>query len=42
MGVIINPLLRQVVRCDILESGTKVFTHDNTMTNLFTRMEAVR
>ena len=39
MGTVINPLLRQVIRLDILESGTKVFSHDNTMTNLLTRME---
>ena len=42
MGRIINPLLRQVVRCDVLESGTKVFSHDNTMTNLLNRVEAVK
>ena len=37
MGSLINPLLRQVFRFDVLESGTKVFSHDPTMTNLLTR-----
>lgn len=41
MGSIINPLLRQVFHVDILESGTKVLTHDNTMTNLLTRVARV-
>ena len=38
MGTVINPQMRQVIRCDILESGTKVFSHDNTMTSLLGRM----
>ena len=41
MGKLVDPCLRQVFRMDVLESGTKVFSHDNTMTGLLTRMEAV-
>lgn len=40
MGTAIHPsLLFGVVRCDITESGIKVFYKDQTMTNLLQRVK---
>ena len=39
LGRVIDPSLRQVFHMDVLESGTRVFSHDSTMTGLLMRME---
>ena len=41
MGKVVNPSLRQVFRVDVLESGTRVFSHDSTMTGLLNRLSGL-
>jgi len=41
LGRVKDPSLRQVFHMDILESGTRVFSHDSTMSNLLCRVSGL-